>query len=152
MRAIKWASVLAVLAFGLVLPARAEKPDEKPKVKFEIRRAEAKPTDGLVKATVAGSAVYLYPTAELTNEDIADARIVEQPEARVAIDFIFTEAGTKKMEKLSEKQIDKPLAILIDGKVIAAPTVKAKISGRAQITGSFTREEAAKIVRGVIGK
>jgi preprotein translocase subunit SecD len=151
MRVILRASVLAVVSFGLVLPVWAEKPDEKPKVKFEIRRAETKPADGLIKATVAGSTVYLHPVADATSADISGARVVADGE-RVAIDLTFTQAGAKKMAKASEQHLDKPLAILIDGKVVAALTVRVKISEGARITGSFTREEAEAIVKAVTAK
>ena len=45
-----------------------------------------------------------------------------------------------------------PLAIQIDGKVLGAPVVRDTISQQAQITGNFTQEEVDRIVRGINGK
>jgi preprotein translocase subunit SecD len=56
------------------------------------------------------------------------------------------------MAKLSEQHKGKPLAVLVDGKVIGAPIVKAPFSGRALITGNFTKEEVDKLLRGINGK
>ena len=53
------------------------------------------------------------------------------------------------MEMLTEKHLDKPIAIMIDGKVISAPVVKAKLSMQAQITGNFTKEEVEKLVKAI---
>jgi preprotein translocase subunit SecD len=147
------ASALAVAALGLVAPVRADKPDEKPKVKIEIRRAETKAADGLTEATVAGTTekVYLHKAADATNEDVAEARVVGDGE-KSAIEVVFTKEGAKKMAALSERHLDKPVAVLIDGKVVAALVVKTKFSERARISGAFTKEEAEKIARGITGK
>ena len=146
-------SVLTVAALGSVASVRADKPDEKPKVKIEIRRAETKAADGLIAATVAGTTekVYLHRAADATNADVASARVVEDGE-KIAIEVTFTKDGAKKMAALCERHLDKPVAILIDGKVVAALVVKEKVSESAQISGTFTKEEAEKIARGLTEK
>jgi preprotein translocase subunit SecD len=153
MMALVRVSVLAVASLGFLVPLRAEKPDEKPKVKFEIRRAETKAAEGLIEATVVGSQekVYLHKTSEATNEDIAEARVVDAGK-QSAIEVVFTKEGAKKMAALSDQHANNPVAILIDGKVVAALVVKAKFSERARITGEFSKEEAEKIVNGITGK
>jgi preprotein translocase subunit SecD len=153
MAALLRVSVLAVASLGLVAPVRADKPDEKPKVKIEIRRAETKAADGLTEATVAGTTekVYLHKAADATNADVAGARVVENG-GKPAIEVTFTKDGAKKMAALCEQHLDKPVAILIDGKVVAALVVKEKFSERAQISGTFTKEEAEKIAKGLTGK
>ncbi|MBY0515059.1 MAG: hypothetical protein K2P78_14295 [Gemmataceae bacterium] len=132
--------------------AAAERPDDKdnPRAKVEFRRAEAKPADGLKAATVAGTdkKVYLHPTAELTEADVAGATVGDGP----SVDVALTAAGAKKLEKLSAGHLDRPLAILVDGKVIAAPTVRAKLGGRVSIAGEFTPAEAAKLADAIAGK
>src|SRR5581483_10153536 len=77
-----WESVMSLFTKSLaVVPllvccgafAPAARPDEKPK--FEVRKAEAKPTDGLTAATIAGTTekIYLHKDAALTSKDIAKA-------------------------------------------------------------------------------
>ena len=51
-------------------------------------------------------------------------------------------------EELTARNLQKPLAIYLDGQLIQAPIVQGIISGgRAQITGSSTIEEAKQVVR-----
>jgi preprotein translocase subunit SecD len=123
-----------------------------PALKFEIRRAEVKPGAGLIEATVAGggSKVYLHAKADIVAADIAEARAT--PEAKPAVEVVFTEAGRKKIAQLTKEHVGKPIAIMIDGKIIAAPTVRSTIETDAMITGSFTRDEADRIARGINGK
>ena len=60
----------------------------------------------------------------------------------------FNDEGAKIFEELTEKNLGKPLAIYIDGLPISVPTVQGKISGgKAQISGSFTIEEAKTLAR-----
>ena len=60
----------------------------------------------------------------------------------------FNEEGAQLFGVLTEKNIGKFLPIYIDGILVSAPTVQEKISGgKAQITGSFTVEEAQILSR-----
>ena len=60
----------------------------------------------------------------------------------------FNEEGSRIFEDLTSKQVGKPLAIYIDGILVSSPIVQEKISGgRAQITGSFTIDEAKQLAR-----
>lgn len=115
---------------------------------LEIRRAEREPAEGLTEATVAGTddRVYLYAMAEATNDDIAGVRIAKDSQGNPAVEIIFTAEGAKKMEELSAQHKDKPLAILIDGKVITAPRVTETFSQWIRMTGRFTQEDVEKMV------
>jgi len=154
MRTMTRRSMLAAACLGLAMPVWAAKPDEKPKVKVEFRRAETKNADGLTPATVAGTdeKIYLHATADATTADIADARAAVDAAGNPVIEVTFTKGGAKKMEVLSEKHQGKPLAILIDSKVVSAPVVRVKFSDKAEITGKFTKEEVEKIVKAINAK
>jgi preprotein translocase subunit SecD len=129
--------------------------DEKAKVKFELRRAENKPAAGLIEAKIDGTdhKVYLHKEVALTNKDVARARLKLEPGQKPAVEVTFTEQGAKQLARLTEKHQGKPLAILVDGKVIAAPVTRATIAGgQALITGDFTKEKAERIANGIQGR
>jgi preprotein translocase subunit SecD len=65
----------------------------------------------------------------------------------------FNEAGAKKFLNATEHSLNKPLGILIYGKLICAPIVREKIEdGKAVISGEFTQEEAERIANGIAVK
>ncbi len=65
-------------------------------------------------------------------------------EPYVALDF--TDRGAKIFAKITEENVGKRLAIVLDGVVRSAPVIREKIGGgHAQITGSFTHEEASDL-------
>ena len=45
--------------------------------------------------------------------------------------------------------IVRPVALLIDGYVVVAPTVRSEVGDAARLSGDYTRAEAERIVRGV---
>lgn len=142
--------VVVIVALGSLSCTLATEP----KVKVEFRRAESKPAEGLTEAIVSGSTdkVYLHPSADLTNADIASARVITDQPAGLAIEITFTKDGVTKAAKMSEGHQDKPVAILVDGQVISAPIVKAKFGQKVLITGRFTKAEAEKLANSVQGK
>ncbi len=59
----------------------------------------------------------------------------------------FNDEGAKIFEKLTARNVGKPLAIFLDNNLIEIPVVQERISGgRAQITGKFTVDDAKKMV------
>ena len=64
------------------------------------------------------------------------------------ISLQFNEEGAEIFEELTARNLQKPLAIYLDGQLLQAPIVQGVIvGGRAQITGQFTLEEARQVVR-----
>jgi hypothetical protein len=121
-------------------------------VRFEARLAETAPAPGLVEAHVPESdrIVYLHPETVVTNDDID--RAVIEPSAGTqyfAVQVQFTPEGARKFWLATSGHDGKPMAILIDGNLVMAPTVRGPISTPALITGNYTHDEAQRIVEGI---
>jgi SecD/SecF fusion protein len=65
---------------------------------------------------------------------------------RMAIDFVLDQRGGEIFQKVTGKNIDRPLCILLDGTAISAPNINSRIYTRGQITGSFTSTEVDDMV------
>lgn len=60
----------------------------------------------------------------------------------------FDAEGTKLFAELTKKNLEKTIAIYLDGEIISAPTVQSEITnGEAVITGNFTLDEAKNLVK-----
>ncbi len=60
--------------------------------------------------------------------------------------FRFNGRGTRRFAHVTEENIGKPFAIVLDGKVISAPVIREPITGGSgQISGNFTLEEASSV-------
>jgi hypothetical protein len=121
-------------------------------VRFEVRLAEDRPAPGLGKAKVSdsGKTVYLHSEVIVDNGDIATARIIPGSNpSQYAVELKFNGSGTEKISKASGNHIGRPIAILLNGQVVMAPTVRSPIGDSAVVTGNFTRAEAERIVNGM---
>ena len=65
---------------------------------------------------------------------------------RPAVSFTFGPGGARVFGDYTAANIGKPFAIVLDGKVISAPTIQSHIAGGSGIiTGSFTVEESTNL-------
>ncbi|PYO57031.1 MAG: protein translocase subunit SecD [Candidatus Rokuibacteriota bacterium] len=85
--------------------------------------------------------------ALLTGRDLATARVsIDQNTGEPYVSVEFNAAGAKAFSDLTEANVNKRLAIILDGNVHSAPVIRERIpSGRAQITGGFTTEDATDL-------
>jgi TonB family protein len=114
---------------------------------LEVRLAELRPGAGLVEATVQGSneKVYLRPGAVVTGTDVTSARVIDAGGGRFSVGLAFSAAGSNRLAESTQIHIGRPVAILLNGRVISAPVVRSLIRDGAVISGNFTREEADRI-------
>ena len=121
--------------------------------KLEVRLAEEWPGAGLVEAQVpnSGRHIYLYQSPVVTNADVNDARVLPAGTGfNVAV--TFTPQGAEKIATATQAHVGRPLAILLNGKVIAAPTLRDPIRQDALLTGDWTKQQADEIATGLNGR
>jgi len=83
----------------------------------------------------------------LTGADLSTAKVsIDQSTSEPYVSVTFTDAGSRAFAELTEHNVGKRLAIVLDGNVYSAPVIRERIpSGQAQITGGFTPEEATDL-------
>ncbi len=120
-------------------------------VRLEFRLAETEPGEGLTEVSLphSGETFYLYPDVAISNADIASASVIQGSSGPV-VELILTPTGSEKLARLTEANLKKRIAMLVDGKVVSAPVINAPIpGGRAMLMGDFSEEEALRIARGL---
>ncbi len=92
-----------------------------------------------------GSIYLLKSTPEITGAYLTNARL-ELGRGEYGLPYVsleFDRDGTKIFSRVTELNIDKHLAIVLDNVVQSAPVIRSKIpDGRAIIEGNFRLEEA----------
>lgn len=85
-----------------------------------------------------------WENTELTGEYLKGASIQFNPNNnRPEVALEFDNEGAKIFEEITERNVNKQVAIFLDGLIISAPTVNSKITGgKAVITGNFNTPEA----------
>ncbi|MGE5238234.1 MAG: protein translocase subunit SecD [Chloroflexota bacterium] len=80
----------------------------------------------------------------LTGDLLTEAKVnIDQRFNEPYVSITFNSAGAKIFEDITGQNVKKRLAIILDGNVYSAPVIQERIGGgNAQITGSFTMDEA----------
>jgi preprotein translocase subunit SecD len=122
-------------------------------VRFEVRLAEENPTGGSheVKIGQSGATIYLHDEPVVTNSDIESAAMM-QVGSVFSVTVEFTAEGAEKMRLATQSHIGRRLAILVDGEVVAVPTIRGAVSTSAVIDGRYTKAEAERIINGIRGR
>ncbi|MER5206386.1 protein translocase subunit SecD [Streptomyces sp. NPDC002825] len=91
---------------------------------------------------------YLLGPAEVDGKDVDDAKgVLDQKRGMWIVTMDFTDAGSKKFQSITSKlsqQADPQnrFAIVLDGDVVSAPSVRQTLSASAEISGNFTQQSA----------
>ncbi len=82
---------------------------------------------------------------EITGEHLTRV-FPDRKDIKPVIGFEFDQAGRSKFGHLTERNIGKSLAIILDGTLYSAPNIKERIPGRGIIEGNFTQEEVNDLI------
>ena len=99
-------------------------------------------------ATTTEEKQVKFVSTDLTGRYVKGAQVdFNRTTGAPQVNIQFNDDGAKIFDKLTARNIGKPLAIFLDNNLIEMPVVQERISGgRAQITGKFTVDEAKKMV------
>lgn len=80
----------------------------------------------------------------MAGDRLSDARAgFDQQTGRPSINFRLDTVGARQFGDITRNNVGRPFAIVLDGKVLSAPTINEPIpGGSGVITGNFTTEEA----------
>lgn len=97
----------------------------------------------------AGRKYAVKDLIALDGKTLTDARAftdINVPGGQVKILFRLNGEGAEIFREITEKNIGKPFAIVLDNKVLTAPVIQSVIpNGSGEITGNFTVEEATQL-------
>ena len=96
---------------------------------------------------------YVAKTVEMDGSSVSRAAAARNGSGQPMIRLSFDAEGRKKFADLTERNVGRDLAVVIDGKLCCAPRIRMPIpGGDIEITGPFTPEEAEAVVKGLNSK
>jgi hypothetical protein len=140
-RTIAVVGAVVMALFLVLLQAQAQ---------FTIHAASDQPVAGWTRMQYNNQAVWVSPNASLTSADILRAQPSKTSDGGTAVGVLFNDTGAKKMTDLSHTQLNNLIAMVLDGKVIFAPKVRAEIGTQALITGKGPRGLPAEVAQRIV--
>ena len=79
----------------------------------------------------------------VSGDQLTDAKQSFGQDGEAVVSITFNSAGARRFGRVTQENVGKPFAIILDDKVLSAPNINEPIlGGQAQISGSFTVESA----------
>jgi len=113
--------------------------------------------DDLVRVAMPSNdmhaSLWLKRESQIDGNELAEAHAIIGRDGKPAIEFRLTTAGRDQFSELTGDNVGHRLAIVVNGAVITAPTVRGAIrGGRGEITGDFKNNaEASKLASKMMG-
>ncbi|MDH4448283.1 MAG: protein translocase subunit SecD [Acidovorax sp.] len=117
------------------------------KMSFHMLGDSSSP-DGI--RTLQDSEGNSYPvrnSVALSGDRLSDASAgFDQQTREPVVNFRFDRAGAREFAAITEANVGRPFAIVLDGKVLSAPVIREPITGGSgQISGNFSVQEAGTL-------
>ncbi len=87
--------------------------------------------------------VPVYSRVEVSGESLKDSQADFDQNNMPVVTTVFDATGARRFAKLTTEHVNERFAIVLDGKVLSAPSIREPIpGGRGQISGGFTLQGA----------
>ena len=104
------------------------------------------PGSMLLESAEEGGAEYLVEKRVMVSGELLEnASAGFDQNNRPAVNFQLNAEGGRRFGRVSGENIGRPFAIVLDGKVVAAPVIQSQIFGSGQITGNFSVAETNEL-------
>ena len=99
------------------------------------------------KGNIITKRPIILKETRLTGADLKQATPGATEFGSPIVNLDFNAEGARKFYDVTAKNINRPIAILLDKTIISAPNVREAISGgKAQISGSFSTQEVSNLI------
>jgi len=94
-----------------------------------------------------GGFIAVQRRAMITGDQLIDAKqTYNQQNSEPVVSITFDAAGGRRFARVTQENVNKPFAIILDNQVISAPNINEPIlGGQAQISGNFTVQSANEL-------
>jgi preprotein translocase subunit SecD len=77
---------------------------------------------------------------------VSSASVITDSVAGLQIEIVFTDEGRERFAAITRENLNKRVAIAIDGQLYSAPIIRSEITGgKAMVSGSFTDAQAHEL-------
>ncbi|MET0373023.1 MAG: protein translocase subunit SecD [Rhizorhabdus sp.] len=93
-----------------------------------------------------GGFIAVKRRAMLSGDELIDAKMTFNQNNEPVVSITFNSEGGRKFARVTQDNVGKPFAMILDGKVLSAPNINEPIlGGQAQISGRFTSDSANQL-------
>jgi preprotein translocase subunit SecD len=126
--------------------------------RLEFKLVDLTADAGQVAQGRAGAGSQVLPLADgtggmavkrrvmVSGDQLTDAKQSFNQDGQPVVSITFNSAGARRFGRVTQENVGKPFAIILDDKILSAPNINEPIlGGQAQISGNFTVESANQL-------
>jgi preprotein translocase subunit SecD len=137
----------AVLEFKFLREENGAVESVSEKTKLGNPGSDHKVYAGQLDETTGRTPFYMVErVTQMKGDSLADARIGYDEFGKPYVSIAFKDSGAKRFAQITQNNIGRRLAIILDDRVMSAPVIQDAIpNGQAMISGNFSEQEARKL-------
>jgi preprotein translocase subunit SecD len=109
----------------------------------DVQQGRAPPGSQVLPMAQGSGFMAVQRRVMVSGDQLASARQGFDQDGRPTVDLVFNSTGARRFGRVTQENVNKPFAIILDDRVLSAPNINEPIlGGRAQISGSFTVQSA----------
>ena len=112
----------------------------------QVQQGRAPPGSEVLPMADGSGAIAVQRRVMVSGDQLVAASQSFDEAGRPVVDITFNAAGARRFGRVTQENVNKPFAIILDNRVLSAPNInEAILGGRAQISGNFTVESANEL-------
>ena len=109
----------------------------------DVQQGRAPPGSQVLPMADGSGSIAVKRRVMVSGDQLTDAKQGFDQDGRPDINIKFNTSGARRFGRVTQENVGKPFAIILDDKVLSAPNINEPIlGGQAQISGSFTVQSA----------
>ncbi len=76
---------------------------------------------------------------------VIEVSIMAEPNKPGRIGVVFDQEGGRRLKKLTGTNVNRHMAMLVDGRVVSCPIIRAAIGPRVELTGDLSKQELTRL-------
>jgi len=112
----------------------------------QVQQGHAPAGSQVLQMAEGGGFIAVKRRVMVSGDQLVDAKQSFDQNGQAVVSIKFNTAGARRFGRVTQENVNKPFAIILDDKVLSAPNINEPIlGGQAQISGNFTVESANQL-------
>ena len=112
----------------------------------QVAAGRAPPGSQVLPLADGTGAMAVKRRVMVSGDQLVDAKQAFDQDGQPVVDITFNPSGARRFGRVTQENVGKPFAMILDNRILSAPNINEPIlGGRAQIMGSFTVETANQL-------
>ena len=108
----------------------------------DVQQGRAPPGSQALPMAEGGGYMAVTRRVMVSGDQLTDAHQGFDQDGRPTVDLVFNSTGARRFGRVTQENVNKPFAIILDDKILSAPNINEPILGGAPRSAAISRSRA----------